>query len=121
MTFDPRQADDPARIEALRAQQQRQAARGCLLVLVLEGAALLAAGLWVLAIFLELPRLKAAGFGAFVAFTLAALAAGAWLLILGNLPSQRRLRRASELGRTDGADAAPGNGGAGSGPDKGLN
>ena len=87
------ESGDPARLEALRARQQRQTARGCLLALVLEGAALLAAGLWVLAMFLELPRLKAAGLGAFVVFTLAALMVGLWLLVAGNLPAQRRLRQ----------------------------
>lgn len=80
----------------MRDRQRRQAARGCLLALVLEGAALLAGFLWVLAMFLELRRLAAAGLGAFVVFTVAALLAGAWLLIVGNLPTQRRLRREHE-------------------------
>lgn len=96
------------RIRMLRARQQREAGRGCLLALVLEGAALLAGLLWVLAVFLKLPRLSAAGLGAFVVFTLAALAAGVWLLIIGNLPGQRRLRRGDESARGGGdADSRP--------------
>lgn len=88
------------------------------MALVLEGAALLAAGLWVAAIFLELPRVKAAGFGAFVVFTLGAVAAGVVLLIMGNLPSQRRLRREHQQSLHTTEPTARNGAGARSGPDK---
>ena len=43
------QEQDHKRLEAQRARQRRDAARGCLIILVLEGAGLLAGALWVIA------------------------------------------------------------------------
>ncbi len=83
-------------LEALRQRQRREAARGCLLAMVLEGAALLSVALWGVAIALDLPRLASAGVGAFVLFTLAAALVGLLLLVQGNLPRHRRLRREHE-------------------------
>jgi hypothetical protein len=85
--------EDLAMLTALRQRQQREAARGCLLVLVLEGAAILAVVLWLLAMGLGMPRLRLWAGGAFLVFTLAAAAAGLMLLVQGNLPGARRLRR----------------------------
>ncbi len=65
--------------EAAREEQRRRdAARGCLLFLILETAALLGGALWVVATLLEWRALRAAGAFGFIAFTLAAMGAGAW-------------------------------------------
>lgn len=78
----------------------RDSARGCLLALVLEGAAILAAVLWLICRLLGFPRLEMAAAIAFFAFTMAAIAVGLLLLILGNTPSQRRLRREAKDGNS---------------------
>ena len=88
-------------LRALRARQQREAARGCLLALVLEGAALLGGLLWLVARLLEMSRLALTAAIAFAAFTLAALGVGLVLTIQGNLPQQRRLR--SDLAEAEAA------------------
>ncbi len=88
--------DDLTQLEALRALQKREAARGCLLALVFEGAALLAVGLWIIAAALEMPRLQTAALGGFIVFSFLALVMGLILLIQGNQPKQRRLRREHE-------------------------
>src|SRR5690606_28749097 len=92
----PEQPSDVQRLEALRDRQRREAARGCLLAMVLEGAALLSVALWLVATALDLPRLARAGVGAFILFTLAAALVGVILLVQGNLPHHRRLRRDHE-------------------------
>ena len=74
----------------------RDSARGCLLALVLEGAAILAGVLWGISRLLDFPRLAFAAGIAFFAFTVAAMGVGLLLLILGNTPAQRRLRREAE-------------------------
>lgn len=96
MSQQPPADQELQRIESLRLRQQRSAARGCLIVMVLEGAALLAAILWLIATVLDMPRLRLAAAGAFLVFTLASALAAVLLLIGGNLPSQRRLRREAE-------------------------
>lgn len=73
----------------------RDSARGCLLALVLEGAAILAGVLWGICALLDFPRLGLAAAIAFFAFTVAAVAVALLLVILGNTPAQRRLRRES--------------------------
>ena len=84
------------RLEALRAVQQREMGRGCLLALVLDGAAMLAGVLWLIATFLEMPRLRLTAAGAFLVFTLATAVVILILLVQGNLPGQRRLRQEHE-------------------------
>ena len=86
-------------LTALRQRQQREAARGCLLVLVLEGAAVLAVVLWLSALGLGMPRLRLWAGGAFLVFTLSAAVVGLMILVQGNLPSSRRLRRDYEEAR----------------------
>jgi hypothetical protein len=90
------QIPDLQRLAALRAIQQREAARGCLLALVLEGGALLAALLWLATLALDTPRLRIAAAGAFLVFTLAAAVVGLLVVVQGNLPGSRRLRRDHE-------------------------
>ena len=84
------------RLEALRAVQQREMGRGCLLALVLDSAAMLAAVLWLIATLLEMPRLRLTAAGAFLVFTLAAAVTVLMMMIQGNLPGQRRLRQEHE-------------------------
>lgn len=96
MSQHPSADQELQRIEDLRVRQQRAAGRGCLIALVLEGAALLAAVLWLVAVALDMPRLRLAAAGAFLVFTLACALAAVLLLIGGNLPSQRRLRREAQ-------------------------
>lgn len=84
------------RLQTLRLRQQREAARGCLIVLVFEGASVLAVALWVLAVLLEMPRLQTAAVVAFLAFTVVSILLGVMLLVRGNFPGQRRLRRDHE-------------------------
>lgn len=74
----------------------RDAGRGCLLALVLEGAALLAVVLWVISWVFEFPRLRIAAMVAFAAFTLASAGVVLMMVILGNTPGQRRLRREAQ-------------------------
>ena len=90
------QPGDLQQLSALRALQQREAARGCLLALVLEGSALLAALLWLATLALDLPRLRIAAAGAFLVFTLAAAVVGVILVVQGSRPGARRLRRDHE-------------------------
>ena len=76
-------ADDPAqppqtREAAREEQRRRDAARGCLLFLILELAALLGGALFGLATLLEWRALRSAGAFGFVAFTIAAVLAAAW-------------------------------------------
>lgn len=89
-------APDLQRLAALRALQQREAARGCLLALVLEGAAVLAVVLWLIGAGLAMPRLQLAAIASFAVFTLAAAGVGIVILVQGNLPGQRRIRREHE-------------------------
>ena len=106
---------DLHRLASLRALQQREAARGCLLALVLEGGAVLAVLLWLAGAGLEMPRLKLAAVGAFTVFTLAAAVVGIMILVQGNLPRQRRIRREHEeaIRRAQSADTVAGNDRAG--------
>lgn len=87
---------DMEQLRQRRAQQQRDAARGCLLAGVLEGAALLAAVAWGIGTLLEVHWLHRTAAAGFIVFTLGALAVLLMLLILGNTPAQRRLRREFE-------------------------
>ena len=86
--------DDPTfrELARLRDRQRRDAARGCLLALVLQTAAVLAAVVWVVARSAGMGGLAQAGAFAFVAFTIAAVVAAVFLLVVQNLPRHRRLR-----------------------------
>ena len=75
-----------------REMQLRDAGRGCLLALVLEGAAILSGVLWLITWMFSFHRLATAAAVAFFAFTIAAFAVGLLVAILGNTPAQRRLR-----------------------------
>ncbi len=79
--------------EAQREMQRRDSARGCLLVLVLEGAAVLGALVWGIGWLFELPALRSAGMFAFLAFTVAAVVVVGIVLFIGNTTRQRRLRK----------------------------
>lgn len=92
----PREPAPPEVVEHFRRAQQIDAARGCLVAAVLEGAALLAGVLWLIAFFLDLPGLMLTGKLAFIVFTGAALVVGVLLLILGNTRRHRQLRRDAE-------------------------
>ena len=66
---------------------------GCLLALVLEGAALLAGLGWAIAALAEWrPGQRALGY-AFIAFTFAAAAVAGIVAVLGNTRRQREIRR----------------------------
>ena len=83
---------DPQKIHAARRQQKIDAARGCLVALVFELAALMAGVLWIIGHVTELQALATAGLFAFFAFTLAALVVGVVLLVVGNSRGERKLR-----------------------------
>ena len=88
--------DDRAKMAAAREMQRRDAARGCLLAAVLEGAALLAGLAWMLATAFDWRGLRTAALAAFLGFTAAAACVAAVMLVLGNRPAARRLRRDAE-------------------------
>ncbi|MEM1013367.1 MAG: hypothetical protein AAGI46_14240 [Planctomycetota bacterium] len=90
--------------EAERLAQRRDFARGCLLALILEGAALLAAVGWVIAVaagWLEAGR--ALGF-AFAVFTGAAAVVAFVIVVMGNTRKQRAIRDATESEPTTSAE-----------------
>jgi uncharacterized membrane protein len=83
-------------LRILRERQRREAARGCLLALVLEGAAVLAGVGWVLFRALGWPAGQRACEFAFLAFTISGVLVAFYLLIVQNLPKHRQLREEAE-------------------------
>ena len=105
MTNDSSEID---RLNAARELQRRDAARGCLLALVLEGAALLGGVAWLVALATATRWLQVGAATAFLGFTAAAAVVVAFMLVLGNRPAARRLRerhRQATLRQDESADA----------------
>ena len=86
--------DEQALLAAAR-QQKIDAARGCLVAIVLETAALLAGLLWLVTWWLEAPKWGRAAALSFFVFTAAAILIAGLVVVLGNLPKNRKLREAA--------------------------
>ena len=100
--------DELRRLEAARELQRRDAARGCLLALVLEGAALLGGLAWLVALATRTRWLRVGAATAFLGFTAAAAAVIILMILLGNRPAARRLRerhRRATLRQDEATDA----------------
>ena len=95
MKPDPTAGNAPSPTDAARTVQQRTTARGCLLALVLDGAAFLGGALWLVGVATGSPSLRSAGAFAFFAFTAATAGVLLFLVITGNTRRQRQLREAA--------------------------